>query len=111
MVGEGDGVGLAVRSRHGGVATVYSSGEQGQTFVGRGLPDEGPGRKGLEVLGFEELLADVGSTVGRVGGVVGNRAVVVDEADEAGILHAGVLSLHRRPQYALGNRYVAWEFD
>src|ERR1700733_10593810 len=111
MVGEGDGVGLAVRSRHRGVATVYSSGEQGQTLVGRGLPDERPRGEGLEVLGLEQLLTDVGSAVGRVGGVVGDRAVVVDEANETGVLHAGLLGFHRRPQYTLGNRYVAGEFD
>ena len=35
--------------------------------------------------------ADVGAVVGGIGGVVGGGAVVVDEADEPGVLHAVAL--------------------
>ena len=38
-------------------------------------------------------------------------AVVVDEAHEAGVLHACRLGAHRRPQHPLGKRYVVGEFD
>ena len=39
------------------------------------------------------------------------RAVVVGEADEAGVLHADRLGAHRRPQDTLGKRDVVGEFD
>ena len=51
------------------------------------------------------------SAVGSVGGVEGDRAVVVDEADEARVLHAYRLGFHRRPQHTLGKGNVAGEFD
>ena len=69
VVGEGDRVRFAVGSRHGGEATADPARKQRQTLVGRGASDERRGREGLEVGGLEELLADVGSVVGRVGGV------------------------------------------
>ena len=53
----------------------------------------------------------MGSAVGRVGGEEGDRPVVVDEADEAGVLHAGGFGAHRRPQHPLGKRYPVGEFD
>ena len=59
----------------------------------------------------QKLLADVGSAVGRVGRIERDRAVVVDEADEARVLHAGRLGAHRRPQHPFGKRYVVGEFD
>ena len=101
MLGEGHGVGLAVRSRHRGEPTVDPSWEQPEALVGGGPPDERHGGEALEVRGRKQLLADVGSAVGGVGGVIRDRAIVVDEADEAGVLHSRLLGVHGRPQHAL----------
>ena len=49
-----------------------------------------------EVRRFEQLLSDVGAVVGRVRGVVGHAAVVVDESHEPGVFHAVGLGAHRR---------------
>ena len=64
-----------------------------------------------EVLGFEQLLADVGAVVGRVGGVVGHAAIVVDEPHEPGIFHALGLSTHRRQEHLLTQRCAVLESD
>ena len=64
-----------------------------------------------EVLGFEQLLADVGAVVGRVGGVVGHAAIVVDESHEAGVFHALGLGTHRRQEHLLAQRRAVLESD
>jgi hypothetical protein len=69
------------------------------------------GGEGLEICGLEELLADVGSAVGRVGGIESDGAVVVDETDEAGIFQAGLLCADRGPQDPLGKCCAVGELD
>ena len=49
--------------------------------------------------------------VGRVRRIERDRPVVVDEADEARVLHAGRLGAHRRIQDTLGKRYFVREYD
>ena len=54
--------------------------------------------------GFEELLADVGAVVGRIGGVEGHAAIVLGEPDEPSVFHAVGLSAHGRQQHPLTQR-------
>ena len=86
-------------------------GNSARPLLAAALPDHRRGRERPEVRRLQQLLADVGSAVGRIGGVEPDRPVVVDEADEARVLHAGRLGAHRRPQHPLGKRYLVGEFD
>ena len=86
-------------------------GNSAKPLLAAARPTMGLEVKDVKSVRLEELLADVGAAVGRVGGVVRDRAVVVDEADEARVLHAGRLGAHGRPQHPLGKRGVVVEFD
>ena len=81
-------------------------GNSARPLLAAALPDIGVDVNEQKSAGLQQLLADVSSVVGGVGGVVPHRPVVVGEADEAGILHARGFGAHRRPQDAFGKRYV-----
>ena len=64
-----------------------------------------------EVLRFDELRQDHLAVVGGVSGVIGLRAVLVLEADEAGVLDAVALGGRDGEEHAFGQARVGGELD
>src|SRR5271154_4364145 len=111
MIGVGNRIRFAIRSRHRGKATTNPARKQRQTLIGGGRSHDRRRGEGLEIRGLEELLADVGPAVGGIGGIKSDGAVVVNETDEACIFHAGLLRANRGPQDSLGKHYAVRELD
>src|SRR5436190_1208531 len=71
-----------------GIASVDAPGEEGHAFVLYCPSVEGESAKIKKVGGFEQLRKNRATVVGRISRVIHDAAVVLDETDEAGILHA-----------------------
>ena len=94
MVGEHEvDVDPVLPAEHGVVAVDFPR-EEGEALVGDGGAVQCAGVEGAEVGGGDNLREDVRPVVGRVGRVVGDLAVIIGEADEAGVLDA--VALERR---------------
>ncbi len=87
-VGEGDRVAGTIVARQGGEPAVDPAGEQGHTLVGGRRAEQGRHGEGEEVVRCQQLLGDDGAVERGVGRLVGDAAVVIDEAYEAGVLDA-----------------------
>ncbi len=73
------------------VAAVDAPREERHAFVLHGAAIERDGAEAQEIAGLEQLREDRAAIVGGVSGVVDDAAVVLDEADEARVLHAVAL--------------------
>src|SRR5581483_11746482 len=62
--------------------------EESHTLVLYRAPIQGPGAEAEKIRGFEKLWQNRSSVVSGVGGIVEDAAIVLDEANEAGVLHA-----------------------
>ena len=91
IVGEHDEEVLVVLPREHRVAAVDAAGEKRHALVLHGAAIEREHAEMQEVLRLDELRQDGASVVGGVGGVIHDRAVVLGEADEAGVLDAVAL--------------------
>ena len=94
---------FAILSAEHGVLAVDFSGEKSEAFVADGRAVERADGKLAEVARVDHLRQDDVAVVGRVGGHVGGRAVVLDEGHEAGVLDAVHLALRVGEEDFLGN--------
>ena len=86
-------------------------GKRARPLLAAAAPTIGEEAKCTKSLRFQQLLADVGAVVGRVGGEVGRAAIVVDEAHEPGVLHALGFGAHRRHEDLLTQWCAVLESD
>jgi hypothetical protein len=93
--------GFAVAAAQSKVTATDSSREQCHAFASGCRPAQGSHCEVHEVAGAEPARADVAAVERGVGGVVGRFAVVVDEGDEAGVLHSVTFGRGGGPQYPL----------
>ena len=100
---------LAVLAREHHVLPADLAREQRHALVLRGAAVERRDREGDEVVGLDQLRQDLEAVVRGVGRVVRDAAVVVDEADEARVLHAVGLVRARGKDDPLGQRRVGGE--
>ncbi len=91
IVREHDEEVLVVLPRQHRVVAIDLPGKERHAFVLHGSTVEGEYPEVLEILGLDELRQDGMSVVGRVGGVVQHRPVVLREAHEAGVFDAVAL--------------------
>ena len=70
------------------IGAVDAPGKQGHALVGDLGTVERADAEAHEVVGLEELRQDHAAVEGSEGGAVANRAVILDEAHEAGVLDA-----------------------
>ena len=88
VVGAGDALRRAVVTGQRGEPPADPAREQGQALVGGGRPEQRRRREAQEVGRGSSCWLMADAVEGGVRGVVGDRAVVVDEPDEPGVLHA-----------------------
>ena len=102
---------LVVLSRDHRVAAVDAAGEERHAFVFHGAPVEREHAEVLEIARLDELRQDDAAVVCRVGRVIDDAPVVLDEADEAGVLDAVRFIRGDRKDDALGHRELRQEAD
>ena len=109
MVGEHHVDVLVVLPAEHRVVAVDLAREQRHAFVLHGRAVQRDELEVQKVRRLDELRQDHLAVVGGVGGVVGLRAVLVLEADEAGVLDAVALRGRDGKQHALGQARVGRE--
>ena len=95
---------LAVQPGEHRVAAGDAAREQRHALVAHGVAAHRQEAEAPEILGAQQLRRDLLPRIGRVGGVVGDAAVVLDEAHEADVLDPVALPQRDREDHPLGER-------
>ena len=106
--GQADGLAVGAAQRQVAAADRYA-GTAPCPCCGRAGPRSGVTSKCRRSSVLSMPGGDVPAVVGGVGGLVATGAVVVDEPDEPGVLHAVALRRGGRPEHPLVQRHVGGE--